>query len=62
MMTAEAARLVADLEPEDGWFNRETEDKLIDVASALLDQGIHADDVFEHLQTVIGAISAEYGE
>lgn len=57
-----AERIVAELEPSEGWFKDYTRDMLEDAALTLLLDDVDEETVEETLNQVINAIRGEYGE
>ena len=57
-----AERIVAELEPSDGWWKSDTESTLQDAVVTLLNEGVDEEIVEETLHQVMGAMREEYGE
>ena len=60
-MEAIAERIVADLEPADGWWSSDTKGTLERTASAMLED-MDEDSVAEAMSEIIGAVRNEYGD
>lgn len=61
-MDETAQRIVSALEPADGWWKPSTEDTLLEVTETLLGEGVDEEVISESLESVMGALRAEYGE
>jgi hypothetical protein len=57
-----AERIVAALEPSEGWWKSDTQSSLEDAAVTLLNEGVDEETVEETLHQIMGALREEYGE
>jgi hypothetical protein len=57
-----AERIVAAVEPSDGWWKGDTQSSLEDAAVTLLNEGVDEEIVEETLHQIIGVLREEYGE
>lgn len=56
-----AREIVAEIEPDTGWWNSNTEDVLVEIADEMLET-MDVDSVQSCLERAHRAIAAEYGE
>ncbi len=56
-----AREIIAELEPESGWWKSDTEDCLVEAALAMLEH-MDAETVQDTIESIVNAISAEYGD